>query len=1072
MKRATFLFLAMTTIFVSQSYGQQQQLVVEQITKDTAAKRLFSGSDAVGGIGDWYLSNGIIEAIVDNAALNKDVGVPIQNGIAPTGGTLIDFALVGKNNDQFNQMFQIANLSPTNSFFYLSVKGELKDNVASVTAQGTVLLGNISTISNRTLAATTTYSIAPGDKFITVTTTVVNNAKVDVSLFNITDAIPWTIHGLSPFAPAPGRGFNHPQLSLTSTGIANALGVFPFLVAPGNISPANGMMDTVTGGVCGEASYGFMPVSIVVDPDGPTGPMPPQVQPLKAFLGINSALVSGIGNSFDPMKPFVIPVGGSITYTRQVFISDHNDVAAMSDTFYRNIFSDSGVGTLTGDIDADDTTDVPASILVFGKLPAFFGDQVTPITQIQTDSKGKFSVTLPAGDYTLSIISPERKDLEGVKVSVAAAQTNVATIPTLSATGQLNINVTEKGNLVPAKITLVGLEGTPDPNFSRFFDASILDPKTGAKIGENQPEGNVGSPVQNFIFTVTGSAKQIVKPGKYRVVASRGIEYTIAMKDITVEPGKETKLDFTLEHVIDTKGYISADFHVHSARSLDASAPLEDRITSYVAEGVELIVSTDHNYITDFAPIVKKLGVEKFAKTIVGEEITTNLPNPAFPDGFGHHNVFPLPVLPFESRHGAVNSEYVPAATFYDRAKMLSPNEKVIQLNHARAGIMGTGGLVTGGVFTTVKFNPTKPVTTNPQLLLGSQLGTTTRNIDFNAIELYNGESIGLYQVLRNDWFSLINQGFFRTATAVSDSHRLVMDAPGFPRSYVGVANDDPTAIQDDMITSSVIKGNVLGSSGPFIQFTAEGQPIGSLIKKTQGKVTLNVVVTAPAWVPVDEVRILENGKTIMTFDANSKIKVIPAPSDPTSNTGIERFRALIKVKPKKDAYYTVEAGTKLPPVADTNGDGVPDRGDTNRDGKIDANDTGFVQPPSPPIYAIIAPAFTSLAFTNPIFVDRNGNGKFDPPGLPTTVAESTESVAQVEEEDNEKESGYYRNLKVDLNEVHNFLESLPEPTRKIAEPIKLVDPRQNTSEAPKKAMEKVQNNRLLSRVMSWLLEE
>ncbi len=1066
MKRATFLFLAITTVFVGQSLAQQP-LAAEQITKDNAARRLFSGSDAVGGIGDWYLSNGIVEAVIDNAALGKDVAVPQQNGIAPTGGTLIDFALVGKNNDQFNQMFQIANLSPTNSFFYLGVTGEVKDNIASVTAQGTVLLDNISTISNRTLAATTTYSVAPGDRFITVTSTVVNNARQDVTLFNITDAIIWTIHGLSPFAPAPKRGFNHPQLSLSPTGISNALGVFPFIVAPGNLGPENGMMDTLTEGVCGEVSYGFMPVSIALDSDGPNGPMQAQVTRLPAFLGINSALVSGIGNPFDPASPIVVPMGGSISYTRRLFIGDRNDVAAMTDSFYQNLFSAQMVGTLSGDVNGAETADVKASVLISGKLPAFFGDEIVPITQVQTDNSGKFSSVLPAGDYTLTIISPERADLADVKVSVTAGQTNVIDIPNLSAVGQVNISISEKANLVPAKLTFIGMDGTTNPNFSRFFEAKIFDPKTGDTIGDNRPEVSIGSPAGNFVFTTTGNVKQIIKPGKYRVIASRGMEYTIAISDITVTAGQETKQDFSLERVIDTKGYVSADFHVHSARSNDTSLPLEDRVGSYVAENVEVIVSTDHNYITDFAPVLRKMAVDRLTKSIVGEEITTNLPNPVFPDGFGHHNVFPLPVVPFEPRRGAVNSEYVPAATFYDRANLLSPGvKKVFQLNHARAGIMGTGGLVTGGVFTTTKFDPTKPITTNPQLLLGSQLGTTTRNIDFNAIELYNGDSIGLFQVLRNDWISLINQGFFRTATAVSDSHRLVIDAPGFPRSYVGVPTEDISALKDEMITESVIAGNVLGTSGPFIQFDIEGKPIGSLVDKRKGKVTLNIVVSAPAWVPVEEVRILENGKQIMRFDATTNPRVTPAPSDPTANTGQERFRASIKVKPKKDAYYIVEAGTKLPAIADTNGDGVVDRGDTNADGKIDTNDRGFVQPPAPAIYSMIAPDFVPLAFTNPIFIDRNKNGKFDPPGLPKPANEPLDAQAIKQEEDLHEDSGYFHDVKVDLPAVQEFLESLPEVTRKLVKPI---EPTKNNSQTSNK---QTFDNGWVSRIFNWFLSE
>src|SRR5687767_11058559 len=106
MKKALFALLLLATVFATTGYSQ---LVAEQVTKDNAAGRLFSGSDANGGIGDWYISNGVVEAIIDNAAFNADllaqtppVPRPIQNGFSPTGGTLIDLGLVGRNNDQFN----------------------------------------------------------------------------------------------------------------------------------------------------------------------------------------------------------------------------------------------------------------------------------------------------------------------------------------------------------------------------------------------------------------------------------------------------------------------------------------------------------------------------------------------------------------------------------------------------------------------------------------------------------------------------------------------------------------------------------------------------------------------------------------------------------------------------------------------------------------------------------------------------------------------------------------------------------------------------------------------------------
>src|SRR5436305_11202749 len=126
MKRIILAILILATAFVNNSYSQQK-LVAEQVTKDNAAQRLFSGSDANGGIGDWYISNGIVQAIIDNAAFSPDLAAlgvnrPIQNVVAPTGGNLIDLGLVGKNNDQFNLMFQVSNIDPNNAFFFTSVK--------------------------------------------------------------------------------------------------------------------------------------------------------------------------------------------------------------------------------------------------------------------------------------------------------------------------------------------------------------------------------------------------------------------------------------------------------------------------------------------------------------------------------------------------------------------------------------------------------------------------------------------------------------------------------------------------------------------------------------------------------------------------------------------------------------------------------------------------------------------------------------------------------------------------------------------------------------------------------------
>lgn len=1051
MNKLVWATLIMAACFVGDAFPQQP-VVAEQITRDNAAKRLFSGTDANGGIGDWYLSNGIIEAVIDNVAFQDDlvkavnVSRPQQNGIAPTGGTLIDLGTVGKNNDQFNSMFQVTNIDPANAFFYTGIKAVNTDGQASIVIDGIALFTGISTLPGTggpgpTLAAQTVFSIAPGDRFITVTSTIINGSGKPAPLFNITDAFPLVGRSTLPFAPFPGRGFSAPVLALTPAGIAAALGAFPYVSFPGNVRPEDGIMDTITKTACGEVSYGVAPVSTTIDPDGPTGPMPPVVTPMPVLLGVTSAEVTATGNVFDPTKSPMIPAGGSFTFTRRIFVGEKNDVASVSDQMLSRVFPAQALGTLTGDIDAADSADVEASIIVTGGLQPFFpAGAPVPVTQVRTDKSGKFSITLPAGDYTLSVVAPNRDDMNGIKASVTPGMSNNAPIPRMSAAGSISFNITEKGQAIPAKLTFIGVEGTSNPDFGRFFDARMFDTMN-RPVTDLQASAITGT--LNFVFATSGSGKQVIKPGKYQVVASRGLEYTISRQTITVSAGQDTKMDFALERVVDTKGFVSADFHVHSGKSFDASVPLEDRIRSFAAENVEVVVSTEHNYIADYAPIVSKLLLNKFMKTIVGDELTTSLPTPLFPQAFGHHIAFPLAEQATAPRRGAPFTEYVPAATFYDRVRMMNPNpsnKQVIQLNHPRAGI---AGLTLIGLFNIVNYSPTRPIPI--AFTVGSQLTPTTRNIDFDAMELYNGDSIAGYQVTRNDWFGLINQGFTKTATAVSDSHRAVVETPGFPVSFVASPTDDPSAVKDEMVTTSVLSRNLVGTSGPFIRFNVQGQPIGSLVKKTSGKVKVDITVSAPAWVPVDEVRLLENGKVVMTFDANSKVKVNPAPSDPTSNQGAERFKVVgLKVKPsKKDSFFTVEAGIKLPLVADLNGDGVIETGDTNGDGKVDATDKGFVQPPSPPIYAQIAPGFTSLGFTNPIFIDRNGNGKFDNAGTSAsakfieTPDQPIEDVANIVESLSDERHHInfpWYGLKVGAEEIKLFQEMLPENTRQFVE--------------------------------------
>ena len=75
-----------------------------------------------------------------------------------------------------------------------------------------------------------------------------------------------------------------------------------------------------------------------------------------------------------------------------------------------------------------------------------------------------------------------------------------------------------------------------------------------------------------------------------------------------------------VERVIDTTGFISADFHVHGSNSPDSAVPTARRVMSFAGEGVELLTGTDHDVLTDYQPMLRSLGLEPWMTTQTGVE--------------------------------------------------------------------------------------------------------------------------------------------------------------------------------------------------------------------------------------------------------------------------------------------------------------------------------------------------------------------------------------------------------------------------------------------------------------------
>jgi hypothetical protein len=432
-------------------------------------------------------------------------------------------------------------------------------------------------------------------------------------------------------------------------------------------------------------------------------------------------------------------------------------------------------------------------------------------------SPAEREIALPRACFQVRITAPGHTASPWVTPAALASQA-------LPPSGKLQWTVTDPSlQPLPARIVVRGVKSTPDPDWGD-------DPDQGAAL--------------NVVHAERGTGVRELPEGKYQVTIDRGFEYTVAEQEITVTTANTTKVQATLERVVNTQGFIAADLHLHAVPSSDAPQELADRVRALVASGIEVGVATDHNAVTDYGPTIKALGVSSLLASVIGDEVTTK---EVF---FGHFNVFPLPAggAPIPWQRTTPNRIFTAA-----RAVGTHGPGTIVQVNHPRMGSIGYFDLLH----------------LDREDLPGFFARAPLADMGFDAIEVFNGDD---YARLRNveeclsDWYALLNGGFRFTATGNSDSHKMTFQEPGVPRNLVALPNDDPAAFDERAFIAAVRGGRVVVSSGPFVQLEAGGKPVGSAIP--EGPTEIKVRVDAPPWVEVDRVQLIRRGAVITEWRA------------------------------------------------------------------------------------------------------------------------------------------------------------------------------------------------------------
>lgn len=423
-----------------------------------------------------------------------------------------------------------------------------------------------------------------------------------------------------------------------------------------------------------------------------------------------------------------------------------------------------------------------------------------------------FEGEVPLGSYTVGF--GEAGPTVPVQLRAGADEHVDVSIP---ASAGLDVTCADaSGAPMPCKVTLEGQGGTTTPDFG---------------------PAHVAGPARNQATTADGHAALTLPPGTYRVTASRGPEYTLAQADVTLAPQERRALTLSPRRVVDTWGYLGCDFHQHTMLGADAPTSLADRVVSNVAEGLDVAVASEHNVVADLSPLVRDMHLGGELVALGGDELTTD----ASRHPWGHANAWPMTASPTLPRGGAPPVRDRTAREVFDGLRGALGDAFVLQINHPRTGLTG--------YFDQLGFDPARGVGTDP--------GYDAR---FDALEVWNGRNAGPRDKVLDAWRALLRTGHPVTPTADTDTHGVVGQEAGYPRTYVRVADDTNLGAWSPARTADLVQGvkalrDVVLTNGPMLRVTAGTVPIGGLAKGR--RVTLKVHVECAPWVDVDTLRVV-----------------------------------------------------------------------------------------------------------------------------------------------------------------------------------------------------------------------
>jgi len=230
-----------------------------------------------------------------------------------------------------------------------------------------------------------------------------------------------------------------------------------------------------------------------------------------------------------------------------------------------------------------------------------------------------------------------------------------------------------------------------------------------------------------------------------------------------------------------------------------------------------------------------------------------------------------------------------------------------------------------------------------------------------------------------DDYMRYLEHGMLKTQIASSDSHDGVHE-PGYPRTYFQIGTDSPSSLTAKDMVGSLKAGHAMTTYGPYLSADVGGKSFGEVAPATAGgKVTLNLTVQTASWFGVDRIEIYVNGHLVKLLQPKSKPSdlvdftgpvVLDVPKRPEGALGKDSWIVII-------AMGLEDRNLMRPVTLDIPYGEIQISKVTSDAFALIPVVNGFFTPvPTLPDWFPV-PAY---AVSNPIYLDTDGNGKYDAP--------------------------------------------------------------------------------------------